>query len=295
MGTSGSSKGSGSNTPFVPTWLDEPGTEAPPSQDESGTEAPPSQDESGTEAPPSQDDIPTQPPIEPAAIPTRFRGARKNFSTFAGSGGNNRGALRRALRNYVRSGTGGSKRATLRMGDARNAASKILSIIQSVQRDGLDATLRKLNIQGMRGQPPIEVFLELTDFICSDGGLIDEGIARDAWLETVAEPTQFEITDLENLGTDQIQELFLTFITHSIKTRIFQDIGAKGFQLPTNLSAIDAFEAQFHDYIYRAVQDAFASDLTRMPELSEKDIKNVVDNTYRDVWDLLMNLGDDEK
>jgi hypothetical protein len=37
----------------------------------------------------------------------------------------------------------------------------------------------------------------LTDIICRDGGSLDEAVARDAWLETVAELEQFGIENLD--------------------------------------------------------------------------------------------------
>lgn len=290
MGTSGSSGGPGSNTSLVPTWLDEPDVGSLPS----GDDAPPGDvEQPGEEG--GEEGTPPRPAIEPAPIPARFQGARRNFSAFAGSGGNDRGALRRAVRDYVRSGTRGSTKATRRMGASRAAASGMLGIFRGFQRDGVDATLRRLNLGNLAGRPAAEVFLGLTDVICRDGGSIDEGIARDAWLETIAELDRLGIEDLDGLTGEQIQELFLSFVAHAIETRLFQDIGTNGLRLAADLVAIEAFEAQFRDYIKRAVRDAFASDLTRLAELWDQDIRDIVDETYRSAWELLEVWGDREE
>ena len=289
MGTSGSSGGPGSNTSLVPTWLDEPDAGPLPG----GDDAPP-EGEGGPGDQGGQDDASPRPEIEPAPIPARFQGARRNFSAFAGSGGNDRGALRRAVRDYVRSGTRGSARATRRMGASRAATSGMLGILRGFQRDGVDATLRRLNLGNLAGRPAAEVFLGLTDVICRDGGSIDEGIARDAWLETIAELDRLGIEDLDGLTGEQIQEVFLSFVAHAIETRLFQDIGTNGLRMAADLDAIEAFEAQFRDYIRRGVRDAFASDLTRLAELSDRDIGNIVDETYRNAWELLEVWGDTE-
>ena len=290
MGTSGSSGGPSSGTPLVPTWLDEPdagplpgGDAAPP--DDSGAPG----DQEG------QDDAQPRPAIEPAPIPARFQGARRNFSAFAGSGGNDRGALRRAVRDHVRSGAGGSARATRRMGASRTAAGGVLGVLRGFQRDGVDATLRRLNLENLAGRPAADIFLGLTDVICRDGGSIDEGIARDAWLETIAALDRLGIEDLDGLTGEQIQEVFLTFIAHAIETLLFQSIGTNGLRMAADLAAIEAFEAQFRDYIRRGVRDAFASDLSRLAELSDRDIQNIVDRTYRDAWELLEVWGDVEE
>ena len=91
MGTSGSSSGPNSNSALVPTWVDEPGTTVPLPD--------------GTEDQGNQHDASPRPAIEPAPLPARFRGARRNFTAFAKSGGNNQGSLRRAVRDYVRLGS----------------------------------------------------------------------------------------------------------------------------------------------------------------------------------------------
>lgn len=282
MGTSGPSRGPNSNTPLVPTWLDEPdaGAMSGAEYDSSGgTEAPEDQGEQNNTFP--------RPEIEPAPQPARFRRGRKNFSSFARSGGNNRGALRRAVRDYVRSGTGGSGRAMRRMGASRVAAGRMLSVFREFQRDGIHETLRRHNLENLVGRPAVEVFLGLTDVICRDGGSIDEGIARDAWLETIVDLDQLGIENLEELSSEQLVEVFLTFAAHAIETRLFQDIGTNGFRMATDLPTIEAVEAQLHDYIRRAMRDAFSYDLTDLPNLPGQYISNIVDETYQNAWDIL--------
>jgi hypothetical protein len=228
-------------------------------------------------------------------VPARFQTARRNFSVFARSGGSDRGALRRAVSDYVRSGTQGSGNAVRRMGASRQAGSAVLGMFRGFQRDGVAASLRRLNLDNLVGRPARDVFIGLTDVICQDGGPIDEGIARDAWLETVADLDQFGIDDLNALTIGQIQEVFIAFIVHAVETRLFQDVGANGLNIASDLSAIEAFEAQFKDYIRRSVRDSFSSDLRPLANLSDQQIRTIVDRTYRDAWDLLDLWGDIEE
>jgi hypothetical protein len=243
MGTSGRSGGSGSNTSLVPTFLDEPPQRPLPG------EAPPDGAEAGTND--SDPGPPPRPDIEMPPVPARFQTARRNFSTFARSGGSDRGALRRAVSDYVRSGTQGSTNAVRRMGASRNAGSAVLGMFRGFQRDGVEASLRRLNLDRLIGRPARDIFVGLTDVICQDGGQIDEGIARDAWLETVADLDQFGIDDLNALNIDQIQGVLITFIVHAVETRLFQDIGANGLDIASDLSAIEyplgvSYEDLFH-------------------------------------------------
>ncbi len=293
MGTSGSSSGSGSNTPLVPSWLDGADTSPLPGGD--GSQALPGEGADDQGQPPADQSNDVRAPLPPAAQPERFRSARTNFSRFAGSGGSDGSALRRAVRDYVRSGTGGSGNAARRMGPSRTAASKMLGVFWGIQRDGAQETLRRLNLENLSGGGVQEVFIGLTEVICHDGGPIDEAIARDAWLETIATLDQFGINDLDALSTEQIQEIFLSFIAHTVEARLYQEIGVNGFTFAEDLDDIRGFDEQFRDYIERSVRDSFAEDLTQLSGMSDQQVREVVDSTYRDAWDLLQTLGDQEE
>lgn len=292
MGTSGSSGGPSPGTPLVPSWLgDGPG--APPPAD--GAQPPAEPAPQGGPVPPGQPQPQAGPqplpPIPPAPLPGRFTASRTNFSRFAASGGRNRRALRRAVGGYVRSGTGGSGNATRRMGASRATASGVLGVLRDFQRDGIGATLTRLNLSDLSGRPLGDVFIGLTDVVCADGGSIDEGIAREAWLETVAELDALEAIDPAALTSDQMRDVFLTFIAHSIVGRLLQDIGANGFKFAADLAAIRSFDAQLKTYIRGAVRDSFAGDLSNPANLTDQQIRTIVDSTYQDAWALLQTLG----
>lgn len=291
MGTSGSTSGSGSNTPLVPSWLE--GMDAEPLPGGDGPQAPNNGSDSQGQ-PSGEQNSDTKPPMPPSAEPERFRSARSNFSRFAGSGGGDGQALRRAVRDYVRKGTGGSKNAVRRMGPSRAAASNVLGVFRSFQRHGAQETLRRLNLESLSGRGVQDIFIGLTDVICRDGGLIDEAIARDGWLETIAALDQFGIDNLDTLSAEQVHEFFLSFIAHTIEARLYQEIGVNGFKFAEDLDDIQGFDEQFRDYIERSVRDSFTGDLEQLSNLSDQRIREVVDNTYRDAWDLLQLLGDIE-
>ena len=289
MGTSGRSDGPNPGTPLVPSWLDD-SLAAPP-------EGAPAPEPTPPEGAASIPQVPTQPalplpPMPPPPPPDRFRAARSNFSRFASSAGSDGRSLRRAARDYVRSGSGGSRNATRRMGASRNAARGVLGVIRDFQRDGLNTTLRRLNLGDLIGRPLEEVFTGLTDVVCRDGGSIDEGIALDAWLETVADLEDLNITDPAALTPEQMRDVFLTFIAHTIEGRLLQDIGANGLKVAADLAAIEAFENQLRDYIRRSVRDSFSSDINTPTSLSDRQIQDIVDRTYQDAWELLVTWGD---
>ncbi|WP_342745156.1 Qat anti-phage system associated protein QatB [Thioalkalivibrio denitrificans] len=293
MGTSGSSRGPGSGTPLVPTWLDEPTTNPVSGNDDVSQDQVDGDDTDGSNAGPDSKPEP-RPPIQLPPEPSRFQSARTNFTRFARSGGSDTGALRRGIRDYVRSGTRGARSATQRMGSARTTASGALGVFRGLLRDGVETTLRRLDLNNLVGRSAEDLLVGLTDTICHDGGSIDEAIGRDAWLETVAELDQFGIDDLDSLTTAQVSAIFMAYVSHAIEARLFQDIGINGFHVSASVSETESFERQLRDYIRRSVRDSFSSDLSSLPNLRDKEINDIVDGTYTDAWSLLEAWGDME-
>ena len=296
MGTSGPSSGPGGGTPLVPSWLEDGAAGPLPGGD---NDAPVPDVPGGIPEAADVGEVPgARVPLAPSPRtppPGRFRGARRNFSAFAGSRGTDGRALRRAVRDYIVSGAGGRRNATLRMGASRTTARGALGVFRGFQREGTEATLRHLNLENLVGRPVAEVFLGLTDVICPDGGSIDEGIALDAWVETVVDFDEIGIDDIATLTASQMQEVLLAFVSHSIENRVFQDIGANGLKIAADLAAIEAFEAELRSYIRRSVRDSFSGDLNALATLSDSQIVTVVDRTYDEAWDLLVTWGDVEE
>ena len=104
----------------------------------------------------------------------------------------------------------------------------------------------------------------------------------------------FATEPLDTLTDEQVQELFLSFVAHSIEARLYQEIGVNGFKLSDDLDDIEGFDQQFRDYIERAVRDSFSGDISTLSNMSDDDIRSVVDSTYLEAWELLQLLGDRE-
>ncbi|KQW75631.1 hypothetical protein ASC89_22095 [Devosia sp. Root413D1] len=286
MGTSGSSRGTGNGGSLIPTFLDEPSSKPLPSE-----VAAPGSDGDGSSGGDGENPEAPRPDIPAQAEDNRFSSARRNFSVFASSGGSDTGALRRAVRDYVRSGYGTSGNATRAMGSSRATAAGVLDVLRSFTRDGVAQTLARFNLSGFAGRPATEILTALTDILCEDGGTIDEAIARDAWLEAVASVEAAGIVDLDSMTPDQLSEVFLAFISHSIQSKLFQEIGVNGFRV-ADLDEIRAFENQFRSYIDGRVRDAFSGNLSEVGTMSDDRIRAVVEQTYRDAWEVFITWGD---
>lgn len=291
MGTSSAFGGQGGATPLVPSWLGDEGAPpaAPDGAPTDGT--PPGAPTDGTNPPGAP---PASPPIPPVADPKRFSAARNNFSRFAGSGGDDRRSLGRAVSHYVGSSSGGARTAAARMGSARGAGSRLLGFLSDAVTRGAAEALRALNLGALAGRPIEEIFLGLTDYVCPDGGSIDEGIAREAFIETITDLAQAGITDLDGLTADQMQTVFELYATNAIEARLCNDIGANTVTMPSDSRAVARVQAQLNDFIRRGVADALTSARAAAAPLTPDRVLGLVGRIYEQAFGILQIMGDAE-
>ena len=256
MGTSSSFGGQSGNSPLVPSFLSDEGAPSAMGADDASPDVTPL----GGAPPEGQPPAPPQrQPIPPMGDPWRFSAARSNFSRFAGSGGRDRASLGRAISQYVGSSTGGARGAAARMGSSRGAGSRLLGFLSDAVAHGAAGALRALNLGALAGRPIEDIFLGLTDYVCPDGGSIDEGIAREAFIETIVDLAEAGVTDLDGLTAEQMLIVFELFATNAIEGRICNDIGTKAVTLPSDTRDAARVQAQLGDFIRRGVADALTA------------------------------------
>lgn len=287
MGTSTAYGGPGGGTPLVPSWLGGDDGGVPPA-------APPPDgtlNGDGATQPPVP---PTRPAIPVAADPGRFSGARNSFTRFAGSGGGDLANLGRAVSRYVSTSSGGARQAAQRMGASRGAGARLLGFLADVQARGVREALRSLDLESLAGRPIAEIFVGLADYICPGAGTVDEGIAREAYVETIIELTTEGLTDLSTFTPDQMQTVFELYATHAIEARICNDIGTKAVTMPADAQAAHRVEAQLRDFIRGGVSDALSKAREATPNLTPERIQSFVDTVYESAFAILQSLGDAE-
>lgn len=268
MGTSSPFSGQKGGTPLVPSWLAD--DSAPPSL-------------------PSADS-----PVPPVGELTRFSAARNNFSRFARSGGNDRGSLDRAISRYVGSSTGGARTAAARMGSARGAGGRLLGFLADAVTHGATEALRALDLVALAGRPIEEIFLGLSDYICPDGGSIDEGIAREAFIETITDLAGAGVTELDGLTADQMQTVFELYATNAIEARLCNDIGLRAIVLPSDSREAARVQAQLKDFIRRGVADALTAAHAAVTSLTQGHVLQFVGRVYEQAFEILQIMGDTE-
>lgn len=270
----------------MPSWLASDSTGPVPAAPDGLPSGAPSAPDASPPAPPSRPAIPAP------ADPGRFAGARSNFSRFARSGGSDRASLGRAVSDYVSTSSGGAHQAAQRMGASRGVGARLLGFLTDAQARGSSAALRELNLDQLAGRPIDEVFAGLADSICPNGGTVDDGIAREAFIETIIELTTLGVTDFDALSAGQIQTVFELYVTHAIEARLCNDIGTKVITAPADASAALRVQEQLHDFIRNGVSDALTATRAETPALTLDSVQSFVDLVYERAFSILKALGD---
>ena len=154
--------------------------------------------------------------------------------------------------------------------------------------------LRALDLESLAGRPITEIFVGLADYICPGAGTVDEGIAREAYIETVVELASEGLTDLTTFTPDQMQTVFELYATHAIEARICNDIGTKAVTMPADAQAAHRVEQQLRDFIRGGVSDALTRARAESPNLTPERIQTFVDTVYESAFAILQTLGDAE-
>lgn len=303
MGTSG--KNPGSRRGLVPTWVDSPtpgmppGTPVAPAQPPRpgtpGNPSSPSPQAPSPAAPASQPTSP-RPALPPATAGGSLSGARGDFtrgvSSGGGGGGGGRG-IRRGSGKFVRA-VGGARAATRAMGPSVRTATGLGALASDFAQQGAAEALRPFNLEGLAGAPAVDVFVALTDVLCQDGGTIDEAIARDAMLQTIADISSQIDVPFEALPAPVLEAVFLGTISRSIETKIFSELGTNALRFPTDAAAVRRIETTLHDFVQGSVMDAFTTQGQSISALPPADIDRFVTSIYQRTFELLQSFEDEE-
>ena len=308
MGTSNSYGGAGGGTPLIPSWLkpdqsDGGGGEPPVLHPPAEADAVPAPDGGPPTAPspdgaasPKPGEAPSAPKLTP--MPTggdakRYTAARSNFTRFVNSGGQDRRALGRALSSYVGTSMSGGGSAARRMAPSSQATGRLANFLGTAATSGVREALRSIGLERLAGRPIGEVLRGLTEFICPPGGSIDESIAREAFIETLADLAESGVSDLEALTPDQMQTVLELNIAHAIETRICNDIGTNAIALPASPEAAAAIQEQLFQFVQGSVSDAFSS--TPLGQgLTSQGTQLAIDRIYEQAFGVLLSLAEAE-
>ena len=251
MGTSSHNPGQNGHTPLVPSWVD---------------------GEDGNIAA----------PIAPNGDSQRFSAARGNMTRFAESG--NIRNFKNAISEYVGRSTGGARKAVDRLGLARKSTATLVGVLGAYSEGGAGAVQDYLKIYNLIGAPADEAFRSITELICGDGGTTDEGIARDAYIDTLADMKELRGVQFEDLLSNQIMLFLEGCMARIVVGKLLNDIGNKTLSIPDSLRKAGNVKNRMINLIKGLIGD-IAVRMNLSPDKIQKEkAQSICDDVYERVY-----------
>jgi hypothetical protein len=172
------------------------------------------------------------------------------------------------------------------MGSSRTTGARLASFLVDSQRHGATEALRRVNLAHLADRPIHEVLSGIADVVCPDGGTIDEGIARRAFMETVADVAILELGPLDSISNAEMETIFESFTANAILGRILNDVGTKAIILPASVDAAVRVERQIRDYIKGAVHDSI-SRCGGIAGVTQAQVNDFVRKVYESAFEIL--------
>jgi hypothetical protein len=160
--------------------------------------------------------------------------------------------------------------------------------------NGPRETLRSLKLENLAGHPIEEIFLGMMEYVCPEGGTIDDSIAREAFVETIADLAANGLTDFDTLTADQLQTILELYAAHAIEARLCNDIGTKAVTLPSNVAAAENVQKQLFDFVRRSVSDVLTTGLVGVAAMTPDKVVGFVTGVYEQAFAILQSMSEAE-
>ncbi len=258
MGTSSHNPGQNGHTPLVPSWVD-------------------------------NDDGDIASPISPNADPQRFSDARGNMTRFARS--ENTRNFGNAVSQYVNHSTGGAQGAVKRLGTARNSTAKLVGVLGAYSAGGAGAVQNYLKVYNLIGVRADEALRSITDLICDDGGTTNEGIARDAYIDTLADLKELRSIKFEDLSPDQIMLLIEGCMARIVVGKLLNDIGNKTLMIPEYLRKAGNVKTRMVNLVKGLIKDIAANMKLSPNKIRKEQAQSITDTVYERVYRSFATAG----
>lgn len=255
MGTSSHNPGQSGHSPLVPSWVDDE----------------------------QENNNSLTAPIAPDALPNRFSDARGNMTRFAGSRGE-ASNLRKAASEYVRSSTGGAHNAAKRLGSAKGSTAILFNTVGAFSSGGATAAQEYLRTYNLIGKRADQALRDITDLICPDGGTTNEGIVRDAYIDTISEIPELREINFEDLSPEQMMIVLKGCIARVVIGRLLNDIGNKVIAIPDSLKNIEKLKERMISFVEGIVCDAFIRLEITADNINQREAETLTVNVYEQVY-----------
>lgn len=316
MGTSASGGGAGGGNPLVPSWIgggNSPAPAPPPPDPDNDPGTPDQSDngnDTGNQNNNGNNDTSSQggnsnsqnqqgnssAQSDSGGNSNRYRQPRIQFNKFVTSGGQNRSALKSALKGYSRNAAGGTGQMARRMLPTISRVAGFYQTINTIKDQGKGAALRQFHLGSYENKPLSEILSALSDEIFKDTGKIyedtqDDSITKHAYSNTVIRICELDEIDLNNLTNQQIEVMTSVFIEETIAQRVINDIGNLMTEKSTDVKQLVELENNVYQIVSGMVRNLIMPEIIATQRGDKTNIENKIENIYRIAFDTLGGIN----
>ena len=267
MGTSKSSSGSPSGVPMVPPWVpDAPGENQDTQQEGDGAA--------------DQQSPPQRPPV-PIAPPARFKSARTSLGRFARTGSTD--DMRRGVGHYVRTGLGGSRSASRRLGNTVTTAGSLYGALSAVAHGQAPTPGSPLDPVLLSGRSAKEVMDAVVEAVRPVDGTQDSEANRDAVAKALGEVLdRYPDADLVNLSEEERLYAVEHYVALDVYNRLRLDVGRNIQDKAPSVSAALSRLREVKDYVKETVSASFRKLSSKGQHMNSRNVSQVVRAALQD-------------
>jgi hypothetical protein len=159
---------------------------------------------------------------------------------------------------------------------------------------GASQLAKVLRVDSLSGLTTTQVWDRLADFVCSDGGSIDEAIVRVAFFATLRQEMDGGLLDLLEANSEQLTSFFERFIGECVLERLSQDGGSllelNGISAATAFTHIETLRSLISVHVRQRLGERTDRGLPR--NFDSRQIDAIVTQTLQDAIAAVAEWGD---
>ena len=157
---------------------------------------------------------------------------------------------------------------------------------------GVREIARQLSLDNLEGLSATVFFLRIAEFVCPDGGPNDEGMARSAYFDAIAENISILDKPTEALTSEECTSILQHFMCKVIMEHIVNDIANKIIVLPKDIDTVSHIEDDVEQMIKQSVADDFVEVNKNDGVITNTKAQEITDAVYQETYEILEGLGD---
>lgn len=194
---------------------------------------------------------------------------------------------------YVKA-CGGGLATAQGMPNSRAVAVRLAGLAKTIQNQSAGEALRKIDLEDMVGMPAEDVFGELIDMICPDGGTLDEAVARQAMAHATVDLAESQVGRFENLSSNEFRDYSMSYIARSIEIKIYNDTATNAVGASFDIEGVANFEKSLYEFVNGCVKDEFIAQDIDYAKFEKYDTSQFVEDLYANILETIEERGEDQ-